>query len=213
VRGCCLPQSAIVRIFQERVRPDPPRSPKRNGPPVTSRKGRPNVKFKSSPRTPDQARIAQEAYRVGDLPAKIAARIVVDPVSGCWLGEPPLTRDGYARLGNQMLHRAVWAELVSPIPAGKVLDHREDWGCTSRACCYPGHLRPCTNRENVLRGRSFAAVNWAKDRCDNGHPFDLLNTYYRPNGHRDCRACVRDRVKRYKHRLQRSRRSDLARAA
>jgi hypothetical protein len=145
------------------------------------------------------------------LPPQMAGRITVDPESGCWIGSP-LDRDGYARYGSTSLHRAVWLEIVGPIAPKLVLDHREDWGCTSRACVFPLHLKSCTNRENVLRGRSFAAVNHAKDVCDSGHSYDLFNTYWRPNGHRDCRACIRGRVAKYKGRL-RAGGCQLARAA
>jgi len=67
-------------------------------------------------------------------------------------------------------------------------------------CCRPDHLEPVTVRVNTLRGRSFSAINAAKSECIHGHPFDLLSTYWRPDGHRDCRICLRDRVKRYRKR-------------
>ena len=141
-------------------------------------------------------------YCADDLPERIRSRISADPASGCWLGQANIDRDGYSRLDGEGLHRVVWAELVGPIPPGHVLDHREDWGCTSKACCWPGHLLPVTHRVNVLRGRSFAAVNHAKNECDHGHPYDLFNTYFRPNGNRDCRACIRRRVAEYQARLR-----------
>ena len=51
-----------------------------------------------------------------------------------------------------------------------------------------------------MRGTSSAAVNAAKDECDHGHPFDLFNTYFRPNGHRDCRICTARRQREYQAR-------------
>jgi len=33
--------------------------------------------------------------------------------------------------------------------------------------------------------------NADKTHCKHGHPFDLANTYYTPEGHRRCRACLR----------------------
>jgi hypothetical protein len=157
-----------------------------------------------------------ETRRVRDfcpenLPDRIRERITVSPFSGCWIGSAPVDRDGYARFGQTSLHRAVWTELVGPVPARRVLDHREDWGCISRACCNPAHLNCCTSRENTLRGNSFAAINARKTRCGAcGREFDLFNTYFY-RGRRDCRACIRDRVRRYKKRQQG--RPDLARAA
>jgi HNH endonuclease len=134
---------------------------------------------------------------MSDLPDSIAYRIIVDPVSGCWKVAGNPDRDGYARIGGEGAHRVVYKLLVGPIPEGMVLDHVEVWGCTWRCCAWPAHLEPVTPGINTLRGRSFSAINARKDRCDNGHEYDLLNTYYRPNGHRDCRACILARVKKY----------------
>lgn len=122
-----------------------------------------------------------------------AARVVVDPRSMCWRWTGYTDRDGYGRLGGALVHRVVYRLLVGPIPAERPqLDHVAEWGCTSRACCWPGHLEPVTPRVNVLRSRSWAAVNAAKTECIHGHPYDLVNTYWRPGtpDHRDCRACM-----------------------
>jgi hypothetical protein len=53
-----------------------------------------------------------------------------------------------------------------------------------------------------MRGRSFAIVNYLKTNCGTcGEPFDLFNTYtYK--GRRDCRACIRRRVREYQAREQ-----------
>ena len=149
---------------------------------------------------------------ISDLPEAIAKRVTVHPVSGCWVVGGYCDKNGYARIGGDLVHRVVWQRLVGEIPRRLVLDHREDWGCVSKACAYPGHLLPVTVRVNTLRGRSFAAVNAAKDECIHGHPFDLLGTYWKPNGHRDCRACIRDRVKRYRRRKRAAQLADAAQA-
>jgi hypothetical protein len=96
----------------------------------------------------------------------------------------------------------VYELLVEPIPDGLELDHVKARGCTSRACVSWWHLEPVTRRQNTLRGSSFAAVNAAKTRCDHGHEFDLFNTYYRPDGSRDCRKCTARRQREYKQRLR-----------
>lgn len=156
----------------------------------------------------DAVRIAL-ASRVDSLPPAIAVRVVVHPVSGCWVWTGRCDKDGYARIGSEAVHRLVYRLLVGEIPAGRpILDHQAAAGCIFRRCCFPGHLRPSTVRENTLAGRSFAAINAGKTRCDHGHPFDLANTYWRPNGHRDCRTCIRRRVAKYARRQR-----DLARAA
>jgi hypothetical protein len=147
---------------------------------------------------------------MSDLPDSIASRITVDPVSGCWIIGGHRDKNGYGRIAGRGAHRVIWERLVGPVPPKLVLDHREDLGCVLRdgkpdkACAFPGHLRPVTNRENCTRHgvRGVAAVNAAKLKCDNGHPFDLFTTYYRPNGHRDCRICISERVRKYKRRLR-----------
>ena len=113
-----------------------------------------------------------------------------------------IDRDGYARYRGEGVHRLVYVELVGEIPASRpVLDHVKARGCIWRSCCFPGHLEPTTVRTNTLRGGSFSAVNAAKNECDHGHPYDLLNTYWYTarDGHvrRDCRTCIRRRVAEY----------------
>src|SRR5882724_3683093 len=135
---------------------------------------------------------ARVSASLAGLPGWLAGKVTIDPASGCYratgLGHDP---DGYARYSGEGAHRRVWRELVGEIPAGLVLDHVAARGCTWRDCVLVAHLEPVPPRVNVLRGRSFSAINAAKDVCDNGHEYDMWNTYWRPNGHRDCRACIR----------------------
>jgi hypothetical protein len=145
---------------------------------------------------------APEAYCISDLPESIASRITVHPVSGCWIVGGYHDPDGYARIRGRGAHRVIWEALVGAVPDKLVLDHRDDWGCLSKACGWPAHLLPVTNQENCTRDgvHGVGAVNAAKTRCDSGHSFDLYNTYFRPDGHRDCRACIRRRVAEYQRR-------------
>jgi hypothetical protein len=139
--------------------------------------------------------------RLAELPPNVRARIIVTDDPCRWIGTPPLDKNGYARFAGKGLYRVVWELLFGPVAAGLVLDHVKDRGCATNACSWPLHLEPVTPRINCLRGRSFAAVNFRKDRCGTcGEPFDLFNTYWKPNGHRDCRACIRRRVREYKGR-------------
>jgi hypothetical protein len=150
---------------------------------------------------------------IESLPLHIAERITVNPVSGCWIAGPPRDRDGYARIGNRGLHRVVYTLLVGPIPDDLVTDHVVARGCISRACINPAHLEPVTHRENVIRGRSFAAINARKVACGTcGTPYDEVNTY-RPPGRprRACRRCNAAAVRRYK--VRHLARGQLARAA
>lgn len=148
-------------------------------------------------------------YDLDALPLPIRERITVDTDSGCWVSDRNIDRDGYSRTGGEGTHRVVWKLLVGEIPAGLVLDHVKARGCVWNCCVNPAHLEPVTQRENTLRGHSFAAVNAAKTRCDNGHEYTPENTY-RWRNRRDCRACIRARVRKYQHGL---RRSHLVRAA
>lgn len=124
-------------------------------------------------------------------------------VGDCWEWAGGSDADGYGlvRLHGRLarVHRLVWSELIGPIAPGLQLDHL----CRNQACCNPDHMQPVTHRENALRGYSFSAANAAKDTCVHGHPFTPENTYVRPhepNGRRDCRACIRERVRRYRTR-------------
>lgn len=154
------------------------------------------------------------AYSLEDLPRSLAERTAIDRETGCWRVGGYHDADGYARYAGQPAHRAAWQLLVGEIPAGRpVIDHVRKRGCIWRDCIWIPHLEPVTVLQNTLRGTSFAAVNAAKDDCDRGHPFDLLNTYWRPDGHRDCRKCTARRQREYKRRLRQAAAPALARAA
>ena len=153
---------------------------------------------------------------ISTLPPRIAARITIDPESGCWITGGHRDKDGYARLGDRGLHRVVYELLVGPIPPGLVIDHVLTRGCVSRACVNAvAHLEPITLGENTLRGNSFAAVNARKTHCGAcGTPYDERNTYHAPDGRRGCRACNCRAVGRYKKRLREERQqAESARAA
>lgn len=120
--------------------------------------------------------------------------------NGCrlWLGE--ISHKGYGRalVGNghkRAAHRMAWELSRGPLPEGFVLDHFRlnpgvDLPC-SRACVALEHLEPVTNRENVLRGRGYTAVNARKKTCPQGHPYTPnVSRDGRSNG-RICRVCDR----------------------
>lgn len=117
----------------------------------------------------------------------------------CWIWNAAKDKDGYGQfaLHRQVnaAHRVAWLlrhGWLPPYPESE-LDHL----CRNRDCVNPEHLQVVSHRENSLRSESFAALNAQKTVCAKGHEYSEENTYIRPNGARDCRACIRDRVRRY----------------
>lgn len=124
----------------------------------------------------------------------------VEDLDGCWVWTKALTADGYAPfwLTSTALvraHRWIYELLVAEIPDGLVLDHL----CRVRHCVNPWHLEVVTFGENTRRGLA-AVTSWCagKTHCHQGHAFDKANTYVHPvTGHRTCRRCRADRMRRY----------------
>lgn len=59
-------------------------------------------------------------------------------------------------------HVVVYEAHVGPVPEGMVLDH---WVCDNRWCVNHHHVRPATQRENILRGNGATAKRH-RDRLD-----------------------------------------------
>lgn len=128
------------------------------------------------------------AYRIEDLPGRIATKIAVNPVTGCWEWTRSRDDDGYGqiKMGRRVLrtHRVVYELLVGPIPSDRpCLDHVKAWGCKSKACCWPAHLEPVTNAENLRRSRNIPT------HCPARHEYTPANLYVPPSGGMQCRAC------------------------
>ena len=148
-------------------------------------------KLADAPDFPFDADLRESVWR------KLFERMSVDTASGCWVWTGSKNSDGYGQVRiapkvRVVAHRVSYELHVGPIPDGLQLDHL----CRNRACVNPAHLEPVTCRENVLRGRAWAAVNAAKTHCLLGHEFTPENTAsYR--GERVCRICYRARNRKY----------------
>jgi hypothetical protein len=127
------------------------------------------------------------------LRERVLSRLIIDP-SGCLLWTGATTAGGYGvvGVGNKIeyIHRLMYRWFVDLIPD----DHQIDHLCRVRHCGSPADLEAVTQRVNTLRGTAPSAINAAATHCLNGHEFDLLNTYYRPDRTgRQCRTCRRAR--------------------
>ena len=133
----------------------------------------------------------------------------VEKTEACWNWLGSLTSDGYARFATGhrsevKAYRWAYERCVGPIPDALQLDHL----CSNRRCVNPAHLEPVTARVNVLRSRSFVAVNAAKTTCDNGHSYEPDNLYVVPTtGERRCLECKRRQGREAAMRLRAKRRS------
>jgi hypothetical protein len=168
---------------------------------------------------PDDSAILQGACDATDLAALEArfwAKVDRNGPGGCWIWTASTTGAGYGQFyagpkgdGSKrpaLAHRVAYALEVGPIPDGKQLDHtchNRDASCPGgrsclhRRCVRPNHLEPVPQRTNLLRGKGPSAVNARKTHCPQGHPYDLLNTSFTEDGHRECRTCRSEQRRRW----------------
>jgi hypothetical protein len=117
----------------------------------------------------------------------------VTKTESCWLWTGTISRNGYGRfwmgkrgMPDHAAHRVAYEIEVGRISPSLTLDHL----CRVRNCVNPKHLEPVTMRENVWRGKGFAAINRKKTACPKGHPYKRFG-YLNGNGGRECRLCCR----------------------
>lgn len=138
-------------------------------------------------------------------PERFRAKVSLGPIpdarpdlGACWLWTGWCNSHGYGGFtdgGRQVgAHVWAWEQEHGPVADGLELDHL----CRVRSCARPSHMEAVTHRLNMLRGETVAAEAAARDVCVNGHAFTSENTYLRPSGKRDCRACnaARQRARR-----------------
>jgi hypothetical protein len=153
---------------------------------------------------------------------RLMRRVVIDPITGCWIWTGQLSKQGYGAIGikigtsNTMIpvHRLSYEINVGPIPPGMTLDHichdpsvcHSGRLCPHRRCCNPNHLKLATGADNARRGwrgnkPDIGLRNRIKTVCPRGHPYSLENTSVR-RGRRNCRECHRIRERERDRRLR-----------
>ena len=116
----------------------------------------------------------------------------------CWLWTAALAK-GYGQFwwdGKvRQAYKVAWEDVNGPVPEGMHLDHR----CDNRACVNPDHIRPMTQRENILRGTGPTAVNARKKACRRGHDLSQARVW---KGRRICRKCEVIANRKYRQRAR-----------
>lgn len=126
------------------------------------------------------------------LSERLFSKLEAEPNTGCWLWIGRLQKDGYGEvdMGAKRIakaHRAVWEELVGPIPGGLQVDHL----CRVRSCVNPDHLELVTSWENTMRGNHPRSIVIRTGRCQRGHERSPENLYVYKNGSTShCRPCA-----------------------
>jgi hypothetical protein len=125
----------------------------------------------------------------------------IDFSEGCWEWNAGKDKDGYGwfydgtlrssdKPWNKKAHRvSLTFKLGREISPGMKVCHT----CDNPSCVRPSHLYEGTQVQNekdkVSRGRHKHA---SKTHCSKGHEYNEANTYYRPDGGRNCRVCDRE---------------------
>jgi hypothetical protein len=116
----------------------------------------------------------------------------IEKTDACWLWRGYINpNSGYGTFGYQMqphyAHRFSYEHHVGAIPQGYEVDH----SCRNPICVNPDHLEAVPPIVNKHR------ANPPKTHCVNGHPLNHENSYITPANKRQCRACRRERARRY----------------
>lgn len=153
----------------------------------------------------DFASITEADADLAKMPARFLSKIRVLE-NGCWEWLACQVTPGYGGFVHERRltrsHRVSYILAVGPIPDGLVMDHflYPEKGCLGPICCNPRHVRPVTQRENILRSTGMSARHAAKTQCPQGHPYDAENTFVDNRGIRHCRECGRIRCRIYQAR-------------
>lgn len=92
-----------------------------------------------------------------------------------------------------LVHRLVAEAFLGPAPNGAVVCHNNGNPSDNRV----ENLRWGTQSDNISDSVKHGTHrNTRKVECLRGHPLSGENLYLRANGRRECRTCIRDRVRR-----------------
>jgi hypothetical protein len=128
---------------------------------------------------------------------RLFAKIVADPVTGCWNWTGCTGGRGYGQIKFRRrmvyLHRLMYALVFAPLPNGRgghipTVDH----GCENLLYCNPFHLQLLSQRDNILKGNSIGAAYARRTHCKHGHPLDGMKS-----AGRYCKTCNRASAKAY----------------
>lgn len=142
---------------------------------------------------------------------RFESKVQVGQPDECWPWLGSLDRDGYGtyclpRNGGTSTrvkaHRyGLGLASGEAVQRDLVTDHL----CRNPPCCNPDHLEAVTQAENLARSplqrkpggdSPVGDFQRAKTSCAQGHPYDTENTGRTKDGHRYCRACARNRMRR-----------------
>jgi hypothetical protein len=121
-----------------------------------------------------------------------------EPNSNCWIWTGAQHGKGYGIVHRENRskspHREAYELFVGPIPPGMEIDHR----CRVRLCVNPAHLEAVTHQENCARG-NLGQAKLRNTTCPRGHAYDAVIMRKGQVVGRACRACWRERRRRYLH--------------
>ena len=123
---------------------------------------------------------------IARMRAKLAAKSRQEGDCILWTGSIYDTGYGVIRIATKTraVHRIAYQLAYGSIEDGMDIHHT----CRNRACINPDHLEALTRQAHNHKTHRL-------DACRRGHPYNEENTYWTPNGARQCKACrkMRDR--------------------